>query len=153
VRDGVVCDATLRAGVDRVYAAGDIVRWPHPLLGREVRVEHWTNASEQGALAARNLLAASAGRPAVEYGEVPFFWSDQFTSRIQFLGRADEHDDVEIVAGSPDDRSFVALYHRDGRLTAALGVSCPKQVMPFRRLLAEKASIADARALAAGFGS
>jgi hypothetical protein len=58
---------------------------------------------------------------------------------------------VEVVVGGPDDRAFVALYHRDGRLTAALGVSRPKQVMPFRRLLAERATIDEARTLAASF--
>ena len=55
IRDGVVCDETLRAA-PRIYAAGDVARWPNRLLGREMRVEHWTNASEQGAAAARNLL-------------------------------------------------------------------------------------------------
>ena len=56
LRDGVVCDATLAAGPPGVYAAGDVCRWPNELFGEEMRVEHWTNAAEQGALAARNLL-------------------------------------------------------------------------------------------------
>ena len=151
IRDGVVCDEFLNAGVPGVFAAGDIVRWPHRLLQREVRVEHWTNASEQGAVAAKNLVASFSGENPTAYAEVPFFWSDQFTSRIQFLGRAEAEDEVDVVIGGPDDRAFVALYHRDGRLTAALGVSRPKQVMPFRRLLAERATIDEARALAASF--
>lgn len=149
--DGVVCDATLNAGRRGVYAAGDVARWPHPLLGRVVRVEHWTNASEQGATAAKNMLAVARGEVPREYGEVPFFWSDQFTSRIQFLGRADGGEDVEIVVGSAAEGSFVALYHRDGQLCGALGVSRPKQLMPFRKLLAERASIDDARRLAESF--
>lgn len=151
IDDGVVCDATLNAGRRGVYAAGDVARWPHPLLGRTVRVEHWTNASEQGAAAARNLLAVERGDTPREYGEVPFFWSDQFTSRIQFLGRAEGEEEVEIVVGSPEEGSFVALYHEGGRLRGALGVSRPKQLMPFRKLLAERASIDDARRLAESF--
>jgi len=139
LRDGVVCDETLRA-VPRVYAAGDVARWPNRLLGREMRVEHWTNASEQGAAAARNLLAESQGEAGTPYESVPFFWSDQYTSRIQFIGRAEGDETVEIVAGSPDEHSFVALYHVGDELRAALGVSRPKQVMPFSKLLAEGAS-------------
>ncbi|MGA0328846.1 MAG: NAD(P)/FAD-dependent oxidoreductase [Ilumatobacteraceae bacterium] len=139
LRDGVVCDETLRAA-PRIYAAGDVARWPNRLLGREMRVEHWTNASEQGAVAARNLLAESRGESRTAYESVPFFWSDQYTSRIQFIGRAEGDETVEIVAGSPDEHSFVALYHHGDELRAALGVSRPKQVMPFSKLLAERAS-------------
>lgn len=139
VRDGVVCDENLRAA-SGVYAAGDVARWPNRLLGREVRVEHWTNASEQGAMAARNLLAESRGEAGTPYESVPFFWSDQFTSRIQFLGRAEGDETVEIVAGSPEENSFVALYHRGDEFRAVLGVSRPKQTMPFGKLLAERAT-------------
>jgi NADPH-dependent 2,4-dienoyl-CoA reductase/sulfur reductase-like enzyme len=148
LRDGVVCDENLRAA-PRVYAAGDVARWPNRLLGREVRVEHWTNASEQGAAAARNLLAESRGEVGAPYESVPFFWSDQFTIRIQFLGRAEGDETVEIVAGSPDENSFVALYHHGDEFRAVLGVSRPKQTMPFGKLLAEHATFERAMALVA----
>jgi NADPH-dependent 2,4-dienoyl-CoA reductase/sulfur reductase-like enzyme len=153
IRDGVVCDETLNAGLPGVYAAGDVARWPNQLLGEEVRVEHWTNASEQGAAAARNLLAVARGETPDPYAEVPFFWSDQFGVRIQFLGRAAGDEEIEIVVGSPEENSFVALYHRDGLFRAALGVSRPKQLMPFRKLLAERATWDQARELAASFGT
>ena len=149
LRDGVVCDATLNAGVPGVYAAGDLVRWPNGLFGEEMRVEHWSTASEQGAAAASNLLAVSRGEEATPFETVPFFWSDQFDARIQYLGRGGEHDEVRVVAGSVQDRRFMALYGRNGRLRAALGVSMPKMVMPMRRLLAERATWDDALAFAA----
>jgi NADPH-dependent 2,4-dienoyl-CoA reductase/sulfur reductase-like enzyme len=148
VRDGLVCDASLAVGPPGVYAAGDVVRWPHLLLGEEVRLEHWTNAAEQGAAAARNLLATAAGGEGTPYQAVPFFWSDQYGSRIQFLGRADENDDVELVYGSVEERSFVALYGRAGRLRAVLGLNQPKLVMPYRKLLAGGVSWEDALARA-----
>ena len=56
--NGVVCDETLRL-VPGVVAAGDVCRWPNPLFDGEVmRLEHWTNATEQGVAAAQRLLAA-----------------------------------------------------------------------------------------------
>ena len=141
VRDGVVCTEALRAAPG-IYAAGDCARWVNGLFGEngeEMRVEHWTNAAEQGAAAALNLLAELAGRPPTTYAPVPFFWSDQFDSRIQFLGRAHGDDEVQLVAGEPDS-SFVALYGHAGRLRGVLGVNMPRVVMPYRKLLAEKAS-------------
>jgi NADPH-dependent 2,4-dienoyl-CoA reductase/sulfur reductase-like enzyme len=140
LRDGVVCDATLNAGVESVYAAGDLVRWPNGLFGEEMRVEHWTTAAEQGAAAAANLLAVWRGEDPSPFETVPFFWSDQFDARIQYLGRGSGDDEVRVVAGSVEDRRFVALYGSNGKLRAALGVSMPKVVMPFRKLLAERAS-------------
>jgi NADPH-dependent 2,4-dienoyl-CoA reductase/sulfur reductase-like enzyme len=104
LRDGVVCDETLNSGVPGVYVAGDCARWPNrvfdPHDDAEMRVEHWTNAAEQGAAAARNLLAVARGEAPTPYAAVPFFWSDQFESRIQFVGRAHGGDDVHVFAGS-----------------------------------------------------
>ena len=151
LRDGVVCDAALAAGPQGVVAAGDLVRWPNrafgdPVSGEEMRVEHWTNAAEQGAAAARTLLAWAAGEEPSPYQAIPFFWSDQFDARIQFLGRSSGEDDVEVAYGSVDDAKFVALYSRGGVLRGALGVSSPRVLMPLRALLLERASVDAARA-------
>ena len=148
IRDGVVCDATLNAGADGVFAAGDVCRWFNGTFDREMRVEHWSTAAEQGAAAARNLLAWSKGEPTQPYTEVPFFWSDQFSARIQFVGRVEGGEEVRVVIGSPDDRAFVALYGREGRLVGALGVSKPRQLMQFRKLIGEHISFVDAVAFA-----
>jgi len=153
LRDGVVCDETLNAldadgnVVAGVYAAGDVLRWPNSLFGEEMRVEHWTNAAEQGSAAATNLLSA-AGRRAEEpeaYAPVPFFWSDQFDIRVQFLGRAAADDQVEVVLGStePDEEGavkFLALYRKGDRVHGALGVNAPRWVMKMRGMLIEQAS-------------
>ena len=125
IRDGVVCGPDLNTGVPLVYAAGDIVRWYNPLFEEEMRVEHWTNAAEQGALAATNLLAEATGQRTAPYAPVPFFWSDQYDRRIQFLGRASADDDVQVVVGSVAARQFVALYGSRGRLRGVLGLNAP----------------------------
>ncbi|MET0324091.1 MAG: FAD-dependent oxidoreductase [Ilumatobacteraceae bacterium] len=151
LRDGIVCDATLCAGVPGVYAAGDVARWPNALFDEEMRIEHWSNAAEQGALAARNLLAGAAGGVAEAYSPVPFFWSDQGRHRVQFLGRSatTEDDDVVEVVVQPEEHRFLALYGRRGRLWGALGVNVPRLVMPYRNHLLAGLSWDDAVAFAA----
>ena len=139
-------------GVPGVYAAGDVARWPNPLFGEEMRVEHWTNAAEQGAAAAANLLAESRGEPGQAYAPVPFFWSDQYDRRIQFLGRTAGDDEVLVAIGSIEERSFLALYGRDGRLHGVLGMNLPRLVMKFRPLLAQRATWQTAVDLAAELG-
>lgn len=151
VGDGVVCDASLFAA-DGVVAAGDLARWAWRHHGEEesVRIEHWEVASQMGGAAARSLLAGREVAPG--FDPVPYFWSDQYGLRIQMLGRPAPTDDVEVVDGSLDaeDGKFVAVYGRAGRLTAALAVSRPRQLMSFRPLLVAGATFKEAVALLQG---
>jgi 3-phenylpropionate/trans-cinnamate dioxygenase ferredoxin reductase subunit len=143
VSDGVVAEATLHAG-DDVVVAGDLARWFDQGLGVHTRIEHWTNAAEQGAVAARNLLAGRAR--AEPYVPVPYFWSDQYDVKIQVIGHPGPDDDVVVVDGAVADRRFVALYGRVGRLTGAVGFSRPRQLMGYRPLLEAGVSLDDALA-------
>jgi NADPH-dependent 2,4-dienoyl-CoA reductase/sulfur reductase-like enzyme len=143
--NGVVCSETLFAA-EGVVAAGDIARWTHTGLGEQLRVEHWTNAAEGGAAAARNLLAGSAA--AVPYDPVPFFWSDQYATKIQVIGLPGPDDEVVVVEGSVQEGKLVALYRRGDRLRAALAFSRPRHLMAYRPLLAAGASFDEALAVA-----
>jgi NADPH-dependent 2,4-dienoyl-CoA reductase/sulfur reductase-like enzyme len=149
LQDGLVCHPHLNTGAPLVYGAGDVVRWYNPLFEEDMRVEHWTNAAEQGSAAASNLIAESTGQHPTPYAPVPFFWSEQYDRRIQFLGRAGPNDEVRVVLGSVAERQFVALYGSGGRLRGVLGMNSPRQVMPFRALLQERASLDAAFAFAA----
>ena len=139
--NGVMCSDGLFAA-DRVVAAGDVARWTHIQMDEDIRIEHWTNAAEGGALAAHNLIAGSAA--AQSYTPVPFFWSDQYQAKIQVLGRPDPDDEVVVVDGSAEDRKLVALYRRGDKLSAALGISRARQLMAYRPLLASAASFDEA---------
>ena len=147
LRDGIVCDANLNTGVPYVYAAGDLLRWPNELFAHvepDMRVEHWTNAAEQGAVAAQNLHAELTGGEPAPYSAVPFFWSDQFDARIQFLGRSHPDAQVTVVAGDPEEGRFAAMYTLNDRVIAVLGVTMPKMVMPSRALLMKDTRTAEA---------
>jgi 3-phenylpropionate/trans-cinnamate dioxygenase ferredoxin reductase component len=147
--NGVLCDENLRVYIEgvpspNIVAVGDIARWTNPKYAYEgpVRVEHWTNAVETAQHGAATLL----GNP-TPFAPVPYFWSDQYGKKIQFLGRAAEYDEVAVVAGSTDDK-FVALYRRQDQLVAALGVSSIKALMGYRQRLIDGCSWDDALAAA-----
>jgi 3-phenylpropionate/trans-cinnamate dioxygenase ferredoxin reductase subunit len=142
--DGVVCDACLATSAPGVVAAGDAVRWAHPDYESPIRFEHWTNAVEQAAAAAVRLLDGSAE----PFAPVPFVWSDQYDAKIQIAGRAHGADHKRIVHGSLEERRFVALYGRAGRLVGAVAFNRPRQLMQVRRLLREGISFEDAVARA-----
>jgi NADPH-dependent 2,4-dienoyl-CoA reductase/sulfur reductase-like enzyme len=134
IGDGVVCDATLRAGHPNIFACGDVASWPNPLFGATMRCEHWTNATEQGIHAARNLLA----RPehAQPYRGANYFWSDQYGIRIQSIGRTTQGA-VEVVAGSLADREFLACFREGDRLAGAFAMNSPR-LLTQARLLFER---------------
>lgn len=131
--DGVVCDDRCRAAPG-IVAAGDVARWYHPGLETDIRVEHWTNAAEQGAAAARALLHGDA---APAYRPIPYFWSDQHGTKLQFVGHRRAGDTVEVVEGSPDDGRFVAVYTTHGRINGALLWNRPSRVAHWSDMVAE----------------
>jgi 3-phenylpropionate/trans-cinnamate dioxygenase ferredoxin reductase component len=141
--NGVVCDAGCGAGAN-IVAAGDVARWPNLLFGGALmRLEHWTNATEQGVHAARRLLGDESA-----FAPVPFVWSDQYDRKIQTVGVVSADADMHIAHGTIDERQFVALFGKDGRINGALGFNRPRNVMQYRRLIAERASWDDALKLA-----
>ncbi|HEY9558101.1 MAG TPA: FAD/NAD(P)-binding oxidoreductase [Acidimicrobiales bacterium] len=137
LRDGVVSDSSClaRGGDGRVAAVGDVARWEHPRLGSR-RIEHWTNAGEQAAHAAKALVHGPESAGAFE--PVPYFWSDQFGTKLQFLGTCGGDDDFEIVEGSVEDGRWVAAYGRNGVTVAALCVGWPARLAPWQALVAER---------------
>ncbi|MGW2331998.1 NAD(P)/FAD-dependent oxidoreductase [Streptomyces sp. NPDC001700] len=139
--NGVVCDAYCRAA-DGIYAVGDVARWHHAGLGALLRLENRTNAVEQAAAVAGNILGEE--KP---YTPVPYFWTDQFDAKIHVHGRPSPDAEVTVVEGAVEDRRFVAQYRRQGRVTGVLGWNMPKQTRLHRQALLAEPPVA---ALAVG---
>lgn len=144
--DGVVCDAACRTTrAKNVVAVGDIARWPNALFGGEsMRIEHWTNATEQADHAAAALLAGDA--EVAPFAPVPFVWSDQFDCKIQIAGRIAPGDEARLVDGSLSERKFVMAFGSKGRLTGVIGISRPRVVLKLRGQIRERRAFADASA-------
>jgi NADPH-dependent 2,4-dienoyl-CoA reductase/sulfur reductase-like enzyme len=144
--DGVVCDSACRSTrAKNVVAVGDVARWPNALFdGESMRIEHWTNATEQADHAAGALLAGDA--EVAPFAPVPFVWSDQFDCKIQIAGRIAPGDEAKLVDGSLAERKFVMAFGRRGRLTGVIGVSRPRVVLKLRGQIRERRSFADASA-------
>ncbi|MEU1800339.1 FAD-dependent oxidoreductase [Streptomyces sp. NPDC019937] len=131
--DGLVCDAYCTAAPG-VYGAGDVARWHNPLFGTSMRIEHRTNAAEQGMAAARNLLGAQ--RP---FAPVPYFWSDQYDMKIRAYGYLRGHDEMRIAEGSLEQRKFTAVYRTGDHLAGVLTVGMPpKSIRPWQQALAAR---------------
>jgi NADPH-dependent 2,4-dienoyl-CoA reductase/sulfur reductase-like enzyme len=130
--NGVVCDAGGATSIPNVVAVGDCAAWYEPCVGTAHRVEHWTGARERAAVAASTLLAGHyQGAPV----KLPYFWSDQYGCRIQFAGIARPDDQITFETGDLNEDSFLAVYRRDDRPVAVLGVDQPRLFTRLRRQL------------------
>ncbi|GHA90235.1 pyridine nucleotide-disulfide oxidoreductase [Streptomyces tendae] len=132
LKDGVLCDDGCVTSLPQVVAVGDVAR-----VGG-TREEHWTSATRQPRAAVANLLA---GRTVESARSVPYFWSDQYGTRLRFAGRRRAGDTVRVVEGgvtdgAPGEDGLLARYERDGRTTAVLAVDRPRSFTRARRELA-----------------
>jgi 3-phenylpropionate/trans-cinnamate dioxygenase ferredoxin reductase subunit len=122
IDNGILVDEYCRTTVDGIYAAGDVANHWHPVFGRRMRVEHWQNAMQQGAAAARSMLGT--GQP---YDAIHWFWSDQYDANLQYAGFHHEWDRL-IVRGSLERHSFIAFYLNRGRIDAVVALNRGKDV-------------------------
>ena len=116
---GVRVDEGLRA-IDGVYCAGDIALHAHPVLGREIRVEHWEVAKNQG----RGVGAAIVSGDA-PYTKLPYFWSDQYDVSLEYRGQA-SGDDHAVWRGDREGLKFSVFYFRNGLVDAVLSMNDKK---------------------------
>ena len=130
--NGVVVDATCASSAPGVFAAGDVANWPYqpaesaPML--RVRLEHWDNALRQGETVARNLLGEG-----LAYRHIPYFWSDQYDLKLQYVGYTPTWDQI-VVRGNPPG-SFVAFYLLGGRVRAAFSSNRQRDLVTLKKLV------------------
>jgi NADPH-dependent 2,4-dienoyl-CoA reductase/sulfur reductase-like enzyme len=113
---GVLVDAYLTTSVPEIFAAGDIARWPDPHCGENIRVEHWVVAERQGQTAALNMVGARQ-----PFAAVPFFWSQHYDVPINYVGHAEQWDDLALD-GDVAARDCLVSYKRKGRVLAVASI-------------------------------
>jgi 3-phenylpropionate/trans-cinnamate dioxygenase ferredoxin reductase subunit len=126
---GVRVDPFGRTAAAGVFAAGDAASTYDPAANDHVPGEHWESAVRQARLAAHAALDVTPPR-----APLASFWSDQYGSRFQYLGRH-RPDDELAIDGDPEARDFSAVWKRAGRPVAALLVGRPNALAEWRRTL------------------
>jgi 3-phenylpropionate/trans-cinnamate dioxygenase ferredoxin reductase subunit len=137
--NGILVDDFGRTSDASVFAAGDCANLVNPYVPHRLRLESVQNAIDQ----AKHVAAAIAGKPK-PYGEVPWFWSDQYDLKLQIAG-VGLQGDTHVVRGDPGQRSFAVFHLRDGAVAAVEAVNAAPEYMMGRRLIANRARVAPER--------
>jgi 3-phenylpropionate/trans-cinnamate dioxygenase ferredoxin reductase subunit len=144
-RDGILVDALARTGDPAILAAGDCTRHPSPYAATPLRLESVQNALDQAKTA--GALVAGVEKP---YAAVPWFWSDQYETKLQIAGLQDGHD-AHAIRGDIAEGRFSIFYFREGTVIAVDSLNRPADHMLARRLVAARARLTSEEAADPGF--
>ena len=136
--DGVYVDKFCVTADPAIFAAGDCTRH-HGRNGDLIRLESVQNAIDQ----AKHAALAMVGKP-VPYGEVPWFWSDQYDLKLQIAGLAKPGDEL-VLRGDPGLRKFAVFHLREGTVAAVEAVNAAPEYLVGRKLIAEGTAVAPER--------
>ena len=137
VNNGLVVNERLESSRPGVFAAGDVANAWNPFYERRIRVEHWANALNQAPAAARAMLGQE-----VSYDEIPYFFSDQFDTGMEYSGYATEWDEV-VFRGDVAAREFIAFWVKDQRVVAGMNMNVWDVSDPIRELIRSRRSISS----------
>src|SRR5204863_1763719 len=98
-----------------IFAVGDLAFYPDRNMGGVRRQTHWENARAQGFVAGANMT----GKKRIRYEQVPYFWTEMFDLRLQFVGDFSMRASRVDRRGTYATRKFLARYYRGQTLGAS----------------------------------
>jgi 3-phenylpropionate/trans-cinnamate dioxygenase ferredoxin reductase subunit len=129
VENGIKTDALGRSSAPHVWAAGDCASFPHG--DGHIRLESVGNAIDQAETVARNIMGAEA-----PYVAAPWFWSDQYDTKLQIAGLNTGYDRVFVrKAGEGPNAGLSHWYYCGDRLVAVDAMNDSRAYMVGKRLI------------------
>jgi len=99
-----------------IYAVGDLAFYPDRLMGGVRRQTHWENARKQGLIAGANMT----GKKRTRYEQIPYFWTEMFDLRMDFVGDFSVLPTRIDLRGTYAKKKFVARYYQGEKLRGIL---------------------------------
>ena len=140
VDNGIVVDEYLRTGDPHISAIGDCAAYPIAGSAGLVRLESVQNAVDQARCVAGQITGS-----ATKYHSVPWFWSEQYESKLQMAGLT-AGADTHVVRGSVDSGAFSIFCFAGERLLGVESVNKPRDHMAARKILASGMPLTPAQA-------
>ncbi|MBB4660152.1 FAD-dependent oxidoreductase [Parvularcula dongshanensis] len=127
--NGILVDEQGRTSAPHVWAAGDCTNFPSARYAKRLRLESVPNAIEQAKVVATNMAGGNAA-----YDPLPWFWSDQYDTKLQTVGLS-EGSDHYVLRGEPSSGSFSVWYFGGDVLLAVDAINDPVAFVSGQKLL------------------
>ena len=124
--NGIRTDAQGRTSAPNVWASGDCASFP--LNGTQARLESVGHAIHHAELVAENIMGAAR-----DYVPAPWFWSDQYDTKLQIAGLNTGYD--QIVTRGPVGNAVSFWYLKAGTLLAVDAMNDSRAYMVGKRLI------------------
>ena len=144
LQNGILTNKYNQTSVENVYAAGDVSNFYHPLYQKNIRLESYQHAQNQGINAGKNIAGIKS-----EYLSVPWMWSDQFDLNLQLTGLCDDYHEI-IERGEDIENGIIHFFIKDDKIVGACGLGLVGKVGRDIRIaskLIEKQTIIDKKIL------
>jgi NAD(P)H-nitrite reductase large subunit len=131
IRDSrIVVDSNMATAAPGVYAAGDVALARHEVAGRHLAIEHWQDATDQGAIA-----GACAAAQQTRWDGVPGFWTSIGDATVKYHAWGDGYERSRML-DHPD--GFTVWYESGGAAVGVLTYNADGDYDLGERLIAER---------------
>ena len=144
LKNGILTNKYNQTSVENVYAAGDVSNFYHPLYQKNIRLESYQHAQNQGINAGKNIAGIKS-----EYLSIPWMWSDQFDLNLQLTGLCDDYHEI-IERGKDIENGIIYFFIKSDKIVGACGLGLIGKVGRDIRIaskLIEKQTIIDKKIL------
>ena len=125
----IVVGSDMATSAPGVYAAGDVALAHHEVAGRHVAIEHWQDATDQGAIAG----ARAAGQHP-KWDGVPGFWTSIGDATVKYHAWGDGYERSRLL-DHPD--GFTVWYESGDAVVGVLTCNADDDYDLGERLIAE----------------
>jgi NAD(P)H-nitrite reductase large subunit len=136
--NGVVVDEYMQTSVEDVYAAGDITQFYDTILDERTQNGAWGSAKQQGATAAKNMVADAESD---EFRWVSSYSITHFDFPFLSFGHPTLGDDEG--ARKYSDNEWRRLTFKDGKLVGGVLIGDLSQQSKYKQLIREEHHVAD----------
>jgi 3-phenylpropionate/trans-cinnamate dioxygenase ferredoxin reductase subunit len=127
--NGIVVDEDALTSDPNIYAIGDCSMRPLSGQKTKLRLESVPNAIDQAEIVTSHIVGLN--RPAFD---PPWFWSDQYKTKIQTVGLFSRYTDT-VIRGDVDNGKFAVFYFEGEQFIAVDAINDPQSFMASKQIL------------------